>query len=43
GMKTPNDVRRMGRAGAGAVLVGESLMRAGVGIAENVRAMAAAE
>lgn len=43
GMKTPDDVRRMGRAGAGAVLVGESLMRAGVGIAENVRAMAAVE
>ena len=43
GMKTPDDVRRMGSAGAGAVLVGESLMRAGVGIAENVRAMAAVE
>ncbi len=43
GMKTPDDVRRMGSAGAGAVLVGESLMRAGAGIAENVRAMAAVE
>ena len=43
GMKTPDDVRRMASAGADAVLVGESLMRAGVGIAENVRAMAAVE
>ena len=43
GMKTPADVRRMGRAGAAAVLVGESLMRAGVGVAGNVRAMASVE
>ena len=43
GMKTPDDVRRMGRAGAGAVLVGESLMRADIGVAESVRAMAGIE
>jgi len=40
GMKTPADIRRMGRAGARAVLVGESLMRAGAGV---VRAMASVE
>ncbi len=39
GMKTVADVHRMGAAGADAVLVGESLMRAGGGAGELVRAM----
>ncbi len=42
GMKTPEDIRRMGSAGARAVLVGESLMRAGGGVGALVRAMVAA-
>lgn len=37
GMKGVNDVRRMARAGARAVLVGESLMRAGKGVADLAR------
>jgi len=43
GMRTVEDVRRMVRAGARAVLVGEGLMRARSGVAALVRAMAAAE
>ena len=39
GMKNAADVRRMGRAGADAVLVGESLMRAGGDAASLVRTM----
>lgn len=39
GMKNADDVARMGRAGAKAVLVGESLMRAGDDAAELVKAM----
>lgn len=39
GMKNAGDVQRMGRAGADAVLVGESLMRAGGDAASLVRAM----
>lgn len=42
GMKGPDDVRRMGDAGADAVLVGEALMRAGGGVAGLVRAIAGA-
>jgi indole-3-glycerol phosphate synthase len=37
GMKNVDDVARMARAGAQAVLVGESLMRAGRGVAELAR------
>ena len=37
GMKGVDDVRRMAKAGARAVLVGESLMRAGRGVADLVR------
>ena len=39
GMRNADDVRRMGRAGADAVLVGESLMRAGGDAASLVRTM----
>jgi indole-3-glycerol phosphate synthase len=39
GMKNADDVSRMGRAGAKAVLVGESLMRAGSDAAKLVKAM----
>ena len=39
GMRNAADVRRMGRAGADAVLVGESLMRAGGEAASLVRTM----
>ena len=42
GMKNAADVRRMGRAGADAVLVGESLMRAGGDAASLVRTMSQA-
>ena len=42
GMKGPDDVRRMGAAGADAVLVGEALMRAGGDVAGLVRAIAGA-
>ena len=42
GMRNAADVRRMGRAGAGAVLVGESLMRAGGDAATLVRTMSRA-
>lgn len=41
GMKSVTDVRRMARAGARAVLVGESLMRAGRGVADLVRQLSA--
>lgn len=41
GMKAPQDVRRMTSAGADAVLVGEALMRAGGGVAELARQLAA--
>jgi indole-3-glycerol phosphate synthase len=37
GMRGVDDVRRMARAGARAVLVGESLMRAGKGVADLAR------
>ena len=40
GMKNSSDVKRMGRAGAKAVLVGESLMRAGGNVSNLVREMA---
>jgi indole-3-glycerol phosphate synthase len=40
GMKGVEDVRRMARAGARAVLVGESLMRAGKGVEELARQLA---
>ena len=43
GMKTAADVERMGHAGANAVLVGESLMKAGGDIRELTTAMAAVE
>ncbi len=43
GMKNAEDVRRMGRAGADAVLVGESLMRAGGEAAFLVRTMSRAD
>ena len=43
GMKTAADVERMGHAGANAVLVGESLMKAGSDIRELATAMAAVE
>jgi indole-3-glycerol phosphate synthase len=39
-MKNVEDVRRMARAGARAVLVGESLMRAGKGVADLARQLA---
>lgn len=39
GMKTAEDVARMGRAGAKSVLVGESLMKAGDDASELVKAM----
>ncbi len=42
GMRNAADVRRMGRAGADAVLVGESLMRAGGDAASLVRTMSRA-
>ena len=42
GMRNAADVRRMGRAGADAVLVGESLMRAGGEAASLVRTMSRA-
>jgi indole-3-glycerol phosphate synthase len=42
GMKNESDVARMGRAGAKAVLVGESLMRAGEDAGALVRSMAKA-
>ena len=42
GMRDASDVRRMGRAGADAVLVGESLMRAGGDAASLVRTMSRA-
>ncbi len=42
GMRNASDVRRMGRAGADAVLVGESLMRAGGDAASLVRTMSRA-
>ena len=40
GMKNSTDVRRMGRAGAKAVLVGESLMKAGGNVSNLAREMA---
>jgi indole-3-glycerol phosphate synthase len=43
GMKNATDVERMGHAGANAVLVGESLMKAGDDIRELATAMAAVE
>ena len=43
GMKSSEDVERMGRAGANAVLVGESLMKAGSGIRELATAMSQVE
>ena len=43
GMKTAADVERMGHAGANAVLVGESLMKAGGDLRELATAMAAVE
>lgn len=43
GMKSSADVERMGYAGASAVLVGESLMKAGGDLRELVEAMAAVE
>lgn len=43
GMKNSDDVERMGKAGAKAVLVGESLMRAGADVSELTQAMAAVE
>jgi indole-3-glycerol phosphate synthase len=42
-MKTAADVERMGHAGANAVLVGESLMKAGGDLGALVAAMAAVE
>lgn len=41
GMKGVADVERMARAGARAVLVGESLMRAGAGVADLARQLSA--
>jgi len=43
GMKNSSDVERMGYAGAKAVLVGESLMKAGTDVSELAEAMAAVE
>ncbi|NQW20449.1 MAG: indole-3-glycerol phosphate synthase TrpC [Chloroflexi bacterium] len=43
GMKNSTDVERMGYAGAKAVLVGESLMKAGSDVSELAQAMAAVE
>ncbi|MBC8453118.1 MAG: indole-3-glycerol phosphate synthase TrpC [Chloroflexi bacterium] len=43
GMKNSADVERMGYAGAKAVLVGESLMKAGNDVSELARAMSAVE
>ncbi len=43
GMKNSADVERMGYAGAKAVLVGESLMKAGTDVRELAQAMAAVE
>jgi indole-3-glycerol phosphate synthase len=43
GMKNSSDVERMGYAGAKAVLVGESLMKAGNDVSELARAMSAIE
>ncbi|MBT3994904.1 MAG: indole-3-glycerol phosphate synthase TrpC [Chloroflexi bacterium] len=43
GMKDSGDVERMGYAGAKAVLVGESLMKAGNDVSELAEAMAAVE
>ena len=42
-MKNSADVERMGYAGAKAVLVGESLMKAGTDVRELAQAMAAVE
>jgi len=43
GMKDSTDVERMGYAGAKAVLVGESLMKAGADVSELAQAMSAVE
>ena len=43
GMKNAADIERMGRAGASAVLVGESLMKAGGDVKQLAEAMAAVE
>jgi indole-3-glycerol phosphate synthase len=43
GMKNSGDVERMGYAGAKAVLVGESLMKAGADVSELAETMAAVE
>jgi indole-3-glycerol phosphate synthase len=43
GMKNSTDVERMGYAGAKAVLVGESLMKAGSDVSEFAKAMSAVE
>ncbi|MEE8046367.1 MAG: indole-3-glycerol phosphate synthase TrpC [Dehalococcoidia bacterium] len=43
GMKNSTDVERMGYAGAKAVLIGESLMKAGSQVSELARAMAEVE
>jgi indole-3-glycerol phosphate synthase len=43
GMSDAADIERMGHAGANAVLVGESLMKAGDDISKLVRSMAAVE
>ena len=43
GMKNSTDVERMGYAGAKAVLVGESLMKAGSDVSELAKAMSAVE
>ena len=43
GMKTAADVERMGHAGANAVLVGESLMKAGSDIRKLASEMATVE
>lgn len=43
GMKNAADVERMGQAGAKAVLVGESLMKAGNDVSELAQAMSAVE
>jgi indole-3-glycerol phosphate synthase len=42
-MKNSTDVERMGYAGAKAVLVGESLMKAGSDVSELAKAMSAVE
>jgi len=43
GMKNAGDVARMGKAGARAVLVGESLMRAGGDVRELAETMASVQ